>query len=101
MCNIILPVLCYGDTHHNSKGIQGNSSTLYYNITAVDTTGVLVSKAAELFLCNDLLPPHYHKIVSKNKEHENTALKVAEESVDRALVAEPIHNGGITLQPYW
>ena len=70
-------------------------------ITAVDTTGVLVSKAAELFLCNDLLPPHFYKIVSKNKEHENAALIVAEESVDRALVAEPIHNGVITLQPYW
>ena len=70
-------------------------------ITAVDTTGVLVSKAAELFLCNDLLPPHFYKIVSKNKEHGNAALIVAEESVDRALVAEPIHNGGITLQPYW
>ena len=67
-------------------------------ITAVDTSGVLVSKAAQLFLCNDLLPPNYHYNMKNDGAYKNIALKVTENSLNRAMIAETNIDGGLSVR---
>ena len=74
-------------------------------IAAVDSCGVFVRKAEELFLCNDLVPPNYHMFMNYQStlrdDMEEAALDVAKSSLSRALEEESAlypEGSGITVR---
>ena len=67
---------------------------------SVDVCGMVVSKAENLFLANNLLPPHCNRAGKKiSEEIETAAFKVAEGSVNRVMRDEPLlPDGGICVR---
>ena len=88
------------DTEVDVETVRDHCTTRKTFHASVDVCGMMLSKAENLFLSNNLLPPHCNRVGKKlSDDIETAALTVAEDSVNKVLQNEPLlPDGGICVR---
>ena len=88
---------CKKDT--NVKTLADSKATTDRYVSSVDSVGYLVTKAAKLFLTNDLLPPSYHHAKRMQGRMTVASETVAELSLERVMKEEShASDGGLSVR---